>query len=88
MDYKKLNPYTLAVDVDLSADGKLTTIFNFMSKQVTTIYTGKIDHVVGLGAAALTSQMVEKPFSAFDSKEEIQNMREKLIGMDGNPPPL
>lgn len=83
--YSKLNDYTLSVVTDFtrqaSADPELRRIFNFKARQVTSIYSMWYGH-------AVTSNMETQRFSDLDSLDEVAGMREKLIKLGGNPPPL
>lgn len=83
--YSKINDYTLSVVVDFTrqdrADPELRRIFNFKARQVTSIYSMWYNN-------GISSNMETQNFSALDSRDEVAEMREKLIQLGGNPPPL
>lgn len=81
--YEKINDYTLSVVTDFgrmySADPELRRIFNFRAQQVTTIYSMRYSQTV-------SSNMHIQNFSEFDSLDEVEQMRKKLLEMNGTPP--
>lgn len=105
-DYHALGKDSLAIISPLSFDPKdwgaprLMRIFNFSSRQVTTIYErgGIQEYTIPKGSdygsnskgysAAVTSAMEIHDFKELPNPEEIQQMHQKLRDIGGNPPPL
>jgi len=83
--FSKINDHTLSVVIDFNrqsqADPELRRIFNFKSRQITTIYS------MWYGAG-LTSSMETQNFSALDSLDEVRDMHRKLTELGGTPPAL
>lgn len=83
--YEKLNDYTLSVTTDFSrqssADPELRRIFNFLARQVTTVYSQ------WYGSAVSNSMVIQK-FSELDSLAEVELMHKKLSQLGGTPPAL
>lgn len=105
-DYHRLDKDSLAVVSALSLDAKdwgaprLMRIFNFSSRQVTTIYErgGIQEYTIPKGSdygsnskgysAAVTSAMQIHDFKDLPNPEEIVQMHQKLCSLNGKPPPL
>lgn len=97
-EYRKEDDYTLSVTNMLPAGGSICRMFNFASRQVTTVFrekaemTGEMRSYSSDGgvsvarAVALTSQMQIQKFSELDSLEEVDLMRQELIRRGGTPP--
>ncbi|TAL28372.1 MAG: hypothetical protein EPN97_14655 [Alphaproteobacteria bacterium] len=97
-EYRKEDDYTLSVTNTLPSGGSICRMFNFASRQVTTIFREKAEMqgemraygsdggVSVARAVALTSQMQIQKFSELDSLEEVDLMRRELIRRGGNPP--
>lgn len=106
IQYRRLAPDTLAVSLPLDNLGpdtqwgkpRLTRIFNFTARQVTTIYErgGLQEYDIPNGSyntrkaysAALTSALQIHSFHELPNPDEIRQMHEKLTSLRGNPPPL
>ncbi len=90
--FEKMNDYTLLVSSDLSRvagylhGGRvLTNIFNFQTRQKTTIY----DHVISYNTQmSVASQMQIENFKDIECKDEVIAMHEKLRELGGNPPDM
>jgi hypothetical protein len=68
-----------------------TRLFNFLSRQVTTIHRDWLCEGRGSGAAgeaALSSHVETQSFDALPSAEELKIMYKKLKELGGAPPPL
>ncbi|MEZ0224072.1 MAG: hypothetical protein ACAH83_05935 [Alphaproteobacteria bacterium] len=97
-EYRKEDDYTLMVTNVLPSGGIICRIFNFASRQITTVFSEKSEvqgdlraygHDGGVSAAravALTSQMQVQKFSELDSLEEVNLMRRELMIRGGKPP--
>jgi hypothetical protein len=104
MNFKKLDDVTLQATETLGekphdwGSPQLRRIFNFRSRQVTTIYErgglqsfnlprGSYNNETGY-AAAVTSSMQVQNFRDIEGQEEIAFMHEKLVKLGGRPPAL
>lgn len=83
--FEKLNDYTLSVTFDFArqaqADPELRRIFNFQSRQITSIYSMWY-------SSGLSTTMQVQRFSDLDSLDEVQTMHQKLCDLGGSPPAL
>lgn len=88
-DYFVDEPHILRAENSLSSQSNyarsLTRIFNFESRQVTTIYN---DWIVAGNGSGVSSQMHVQNFSEVESQDEIRSMHAKLKEEGGNPPEL
>ncbi len=105
-DYHRIDPTTLAVVSSLAHDKsdwgapRLTRIFNFISRQVTTIYERGVLQEYTIPkhtdygssskgySAAVTSSMQIHDFKDLPNPDEIVQMHAKLRERGGKPPPL
>lgn len=87
--FTKENDYTLNVETESFNNANhsrtLTRIFNFKAAQVTTLSREWMSFSAGVTA---THAMNIQNFSDIESKEEIREMREKLIELEGQPPEI
>lgn len=85
-DYIVDEPHILRVENSLSSQSNfarsLTRVFNFQSRQVTTIYN---DWIVTSSGSSVSSQMHVQNFSEVESQDEIRAMHRKLKEQGGDP---
>jgi len=93
-DLNKLNDQTISETSSIGVHAKLTKIFNFESRQVTTILVDELQisqYRDGSGksnAAAVSTQMNIQNFKDIEGTGEFQRMHEELKNLGGNPRPL
>lgn len=97
-EYRKEDDYTLSVTNALPDGGSMCRMFNFASRQITTVFREKAEMqgemrayssdggVSVARAVALTSQMQIQKFSELDSLDEVDLMRQELLKLHGHPP--
>lgn len=101
--FKRLDEHSLLVRTDLAeakewGGARLSRIFNFKARQLTTIYErgGTQDFPIPNGnyssktgyTAAVTSSMTVQNFRDIEGTEEIAEMHAKLVSLNGRPPKL
>lgn len=97
-EYFKEDDYTLSVTNTLPSGGSICRMFNFASRQVTTVFREKAEMMGEMRAygsnggvsvaraVALTSQMHIQKFSELDNLDEVDFLRQELIKRGGKPP--
>jgi len=103
--FKKLDDYTLQATTDMAQSSnewgkpRLSRIFNFMSREIITLYErgGQEEYTQPGNSsyssksaynAAVTSSMTVRSFSEVDSPDEIIAMYAALVRMGGKPPAI
>lgn len=102
--FKRLDESSLLVRTDLAeakewGGARISRIFNFKARQLTTIYErgglsefkqprGEYSNYEMGHAAAVTSSMTVQNFRDIEGTEEIAEMHAKLTAMGGKPPKL
>ena len=101
--FKRLDDSTLLARTDLAeakewGGARISRIFNFKARQLTTIYergdlkefqipNGNYSAKTGY-TAAVTSSMTVQNFRDIEGTEEIAEMHAKLVSLNGRPPKL
>ena len=97
--FNRLGDYTLRVDFRRQEEVRdgvqkcdgYTKLFNFLSRQVTTIHRDWLSEGRGSGAAgnsAVSTSTIIESFDALPSDAEVKYMHAKLIALEGKPPAL
>ncbi len=102
--FKRLDESSLLVRTDLAeakewGGARISRIFNFKARQLTTIYErggvsefkqprGEYSYYEMALVPAVTSSMTVQNFRDIEGTEEIAEMHAKLVSLNGRPPKL
>ncbi|MDI1228171.1 MAG: hypothetical protein PSY14_10855 [bacterium] len=102
--FKRLDEGSLLVRTDLAeakewGGARISRIFNFKARQLTTIYErggvsefkqprGEYSNYEMAQVPAVTSSMTVQNFRDIEGTEEIAEMHAKLVSLNGRPPKL